>query len=128
MTPASILTYISQSLDVSLDALKGKSRNRDIVDKRHIAMYLIRKYCKFPRRGVQEPLSYEQIGWLFGDRNHCTVINAFRKIEYLIQVDKAIRQMVAPIDRHIASMAKTWDIVIQDNKICPHCGAVKEAE
>nr|WP_307909165.1 helix-turn-helix domain-containing protein [Mycoplasmopsis bovis] len=50
----------------------GKSRRKDVVLARHIAIWIVKK---------QLDLSLEQIGKFFGNRDHSTIINAVRKIE-----------------------------------------------
>ena len=63
---------------ISYNQLKSKSRQRDIVDARHIFFKLLRDYTSW-----STPL----IGSLL-DRDHCTVLHALNKCESLIRVDR----------------------------------------
>ncbi len=59
--------------------VRNKSRKRDIVDARHISIYLIRNNTS---------LSYHQIGIYFGHKHHATIIHACKSVEDLLKVDK----------------------------------------
>jgi hypothetical protein len=59
----------------------GPWRNAEIVRARQISFYLCR---------CMTPSSYPEIGRRFGNRDHTTVLYAFRKISALIKTDKAL--------------------------------------
>lgn len=58
--------------DVTVDDLRGPSRERPLVGYRQITMAAIRRLCR---------LSYPAIGREFGDRDHTTAMHAVRKVE-----------------------------------------------
>ncbi|VEU76603.1 chromosomal replication initiator protein DnaA [Mycoplasmopsis columbina] len=72
VTAETIIDYVAKHYKISKKDILGKSRKRDIVLARHIAMFVIREQLKF---------SLEKIASLFGNRDHSTVVNAIRKIE-----------------------------------------------
>ena len=74
-TPDEMLTEIAGYFGLSVDALRGKSRQRDLVVSRQVAMYVFRELTD---------LSYPAIGRLFGDRDHTTVIHAVEKVQKLM--------------------------------------------
>lgn len=77
--------------DVSV--LIGKTRHRNVVQARHIAMYLIRE---------NTILSLSQIGKLFGGRDHTSVLHGIQKIKSRLSTDETIATEIASIS-HIVS-------------------------
>ena len=74
-TDDELLTEIARLLGHSVEALKGKSRQRPLVVARQEAMYVFRELTD---------LSYPAIARLFGGRDHTTVIHAVEKIQRLM--------------------------------------------
>jgi chromosomal replication initiator protein len=70
--PENIISAVCSYYDVPRQALGGQGRGKRVTTARHVAMYLL-------RQDASQPLT--QIGRLFGDRDHSTVIYACRKIE-----------------------------------------------
>ena len=66
-----------------LDDLCGKSRKKEIVKPRQIAMYLLRK---------ENRVSFPTIGEYFGGRDHTTAMHACDKIEKLLDHDEELLQ------------------------------------
>jgi len=64
--------------DYNYEQLVSPSRRRPIVIIRQCMMYLIRKKYK---------MSFKQIGRIFGDRDHCTVLKACESIDSLISIN-----------------------------------------
>ena len=73
-TDDELLNEIAVILGYSVDALRGKSRQRPLVTARQTAMYVFRDLTD---------LSYPAIARLFGGRDHTTVIHAVDKIQRL---------------------------------------------
>jgi len=61
-----IINVVTTSTKLNRQILMARTRRRDIVRARQIAMYLMNKYTKF---------SFKKIGFVF-DRDHATVIHA----------------------------------------------------
>lgn len=74
-----ILSVVSIYYTISLDELCGKSRKKEIVRPRQIAMYLLRK---------ENNVSFPTIGDFFGGRDHTTAMHACEKIEKLLEHDE----------------------------------------
>ena len=87
-TDEEMLLEISGYLGFSVEALKGKSRQRPLVSARQIAMYVFRDMTE---------LSYPAIARLFGGRDHTTVIHAVEKTQRLMREDKATFDQVTDI-------------------------------
>ena len=69
---------VSEYYKVSLSDLLSKSRSRSVVHPRHIAMYLAKELTE---------KSLPEIARAFGNRNHTTVMHAYRKIRGLLETD-----------------------------------------
>lgn len=87
-TDEEMLTEMAGYLGFSVEALKGKSRQRPLVSARQIAMYVFRDMTE---------LSYPAIARLFGGRDHTTVIHAVDKTQRLMREDKATFDQVTGI-------------------------------
>ena len=71
-----LLTEICDYLGVSVEAIRGRSRQRPIVTARQTAMYVVRELTD---------LSYPAIARLFGGRDHTTVIHAVEKTQHVMK-------------------------------------------
>ncbi len=87
-TDEELLTEMAGYLGFSVEALKGKSRQRPLVSARQIAMYVFRDITD---------LSYPAIARLFGGRDHTTVIHAVDKIQRMMREHKATFDQVTDI-------------------------------
>ncbi len=88
ITADRILDQVCKYFSLTKDSLVGKKKNKEVVEPRQIAMYLI---CEL----LDLPLT--SIGQLFGGRDHTTVIHAREKITNEIRENKRIKVMVDDI-------------------------------
>jgi chromosomal replication initiator protein len=80
-----IQKYVSNYFGVSIDLLKAKTRKREIVVARQVAMYLAKEYTN---------MSLKSIGFHFGNRDHSTVIHAISTVNDMMDTDaKFLTQM-----------------------------------
>ena len=75
-SPEQLLSEICDYLGVSVEAVRGRSRQRPIVGARQTAMYVVRELTD---------LSYPAIARLFGGRDHTTVIHAVEKTQHVMK-------------------------------------------
>ena len=87
-TDDELLNEIAIILGFSVEALRGKSRQRPLVTARQTAMYVFRELTD---------LSYPAIARLFGGRDHTTVIHAVEKIQRLMRERKQIYDQVTDL-------------------------------
>jgi len=87
-TDEELLNEIAVILGFSVEALRGKSRQRPLVTARQTAMYVFRELTD---------LSYPAIARLFGGRDHTTVIHAVDKIQRLMKERKQIYDQVTDL-------------------------------
>ncbi|MEI6789654.1 MAG: ORF6N domain-containing protein [Myxococcaceae bacterium] len=67
-----IQNIVAEHFGLQVEELKAPTRTQAILRARHIAIYLMRKHTH---------MSFNEIGWHFGQRDHSTVLHACQKIE-----------------------------------------------
>ena len=75
-----------------LEAINSKTRKREIVQARQLAMYFSKKMTK---------ASLATIGLHCGNKDHATVLHACRTVNNLIDTDKQFRKYVEELDKKI---------------------------
>jgi chromosomal replication initiator protein len=88
ISPTDIITATAQYFKLSVDDLYGSSRSQAVATARQIAMYLCRERTN---------LSLPKIGQLFGNRDHTTVMYAYKKISDLMKERRSIYNQVSEI-------------------------------
>ena len=91
-TPDNILDYISKYYGVDKEVICGQQRVKDAVSARQIAMYLIRSITK---------LSVVDIGKVFDNRDHSTVLYSLKQVEKQMKTDPAFAETVKEIKANI---------------------------
>ena len=81
---------VCQYFNISMDNLLSKSRKRQIVQARQIAMYMSRNLLK---------CSLSTIGSEIGGKDHSTVLHACATVQDLMSIDKTFRQYVSDIEK-----------------------------
>jgi len=87
-----ILQAVAEFYDLDYDSITKRSRRKDIVKPRQIAMYLMRSELR---------ASYPSIGIQFGGRDHTTAIHAYEKISSEIESDEQLEQDINLIRKKI---------------------------
>jgi chromosomal replication initiator protein len=83
---------VAEEFSVSLQDLKIKRRNKNIVLPRQIAMYLSRELTD---------LSLPEIGGFFGGKDHTTVLYSYKKIKGEIIVNEVLKNKIEKVIRII---------------------------
>ncbi|MDD3006593.1 MAG: chromosomal replication initiator protein DnaA [Candidatus Pacebacteria bacterium] len=91
-TPKDIIKNVAEFYGVTHDDMITKSRKREYVKPRQIAMYLMRKEIKS---------SFPSIGSWLGGRDHTTAMHAFDKVSKDIEKDKVVEQEINLITERI---------------------------
>lgn len=82
ITIVSIQEAVCAHYHLDVNEIQTKSRKREVVQARQVAMYLARKYTKN---------SLSSIGEQIGRRDHATVLHACKTVMDLIDIDKDMR-------------------------------------
>ena len=94
ITPDTIIKEICRYFRLEEDQITGQSRNRDCVNARQIAMYLMRRMTN---------LSLSEIGEPFSGRDHTTVLHSIEQVEKKMKQDVAVAETVRSIISNINS-------------------------
>ena len=87
-TDEQLFVEIAEHLGFEVEALRGKSRQRPLVQARQTAMYVFRELTD---------LSYPAIARLFGGRDHTTVIHAVDKTQRMMSERKQVYDQVTEL-------------------------------
>ena len=93
-TANGILDYICKYYNLDETVIRGQQRMRDAVAARQIAMYLIRSMTN---------LSLDEIGQVFDNRDHSTVLYSIQQVEKKMKQDAAFAEVVKEIKTNINS-------------------------
>lgn len=88
-----VLEHYLNKNGITIDALRSKDRNKELVRLRHIAMYLAKKYTQ---------KSLTEIAMFFGRKDHTTVIHAIEKIEQESKLDTELAQILQASEKKLS--------------------------
>lgn len=91
-TVEKIRDVVCEYFSLSVDAISTKSRKREVVQARQIAMYLSKQLTKS---------SLASIGNTIGQRDHATVLHACKIVNDLMDCDKNFRTSVKEIEEKL---------------------------
>lgn len=91
-SPQVILKSVADFYSVSPNDLLKRSRKKEVVRPRQIAMFLLREETK---------LSFPEIGQKLGGRDHSTVIHACEKIKRETSIDESLKQEMVLIKERV---------------------------
>ena len=94
ITPDAIIKEICRYFRLEEDQVRGQTRNRECVNARQIAMYLIRRMTS---------LSLNEAGAEFGGRDHTTVMHSIEQVEKKMKKDLNFAETVKSIITNINS-------------------------
>ncbi len=84
-----IQRIITDYFNLALEELHSKTRKRNVVQARQLAMYFAKKYTKN---------SLAVIGSQIGQRDHATVLHACKTVENLIITDREFKKYVSDLE------------------------------
>lgn len=88
----SIAKVVARRMRVRLSDLRGSTREASIVRARGLAILLSRRLTSS---------SLQQIGTIFGGRDHSTVLHAFRKTDRLVESDPELSKMFSDVQSEL---------------------------
>ncbi|MFM9051491.1 MAG: chromosomal replication initiator protein DnaA [Bacteroidota bacterium] len=92
-----IQKIVCDYFDLPIEMLKSKTRKRQVVQARQIAMYFAKSMTKS---------SLSSIGAHCGGKDHATVLHACRTVNNLIETDKKFKASVQELQKKISINAK----------------------
>jgi len=92
-----IIKVVGEYFNVSSFEIKGKKKNKSLIQPRQISMYLARDITEY---------STTEIGTEFGGRDHTTVMHAYDRIESLMKGDEAFANTILKLKRDLTNIKK----------------------
>ena len=92
-----IIKVVGDYFNVSSFEIKGKKKNKSLIQPRQISMYLARDITEY---------STTEIGTEFGGRDHTTVMHSFNRIESLMKSDEAFTNTVLKLKRDLMNVKR----------------------
>lgn len=92
LTVEQIQSLVCEYFGIPEDLVRAKTRKREVVQARQVAMYFARKLTQH---------SLKTIGLQFGGRDHTTVIHATRSVDNQIETDSNFRESIEEIAHKI---------------------------
>ncbi len=89
LTIEKIQDVVSNYFKIDHKSMQSKSRKREIVQARQVAMFLSKKYTD---------CSYSHIGSVVGKRDHATVLHACKTVQDSLDIDKTFRSTMKQIE------------------------------
>ena len=84
-----IQKVVSEYFELPIELMQSKTRKREVVQARQIAMYFAKSLTK---------ASLANIGYHCGRKDHATVLHACRTVNNLIDTDKHFRSYISELD------------------------------
>ena len=84
-----IQQIIADYFNLDIESLHSKTRKRNVVQARQLAMFFSKKYTKS---------SLSTIGNQIGQRDHATVLHACKTVENLIETDREFKKYVSDLE------------------------------
>lgn len=94
VTRDDVMQAVTRHFSVGRRELAGRSRTKDIVLPRQVAMYLLR---------LETDASLVEIGGELGGRDHTTVLHGIRQVERSLETDASMRSMIVSIKEAIVA-------------------------
>jgi chromosomal replication initiator protein len=88
-----IQKVVCDYFDMPIELMKSKTRKREVVQARQIAMYFAKKMTKS---------SLANIGMNCGGKDHATVLHACRTVNNLAETDKSFRVYLEELDKKLS--------------------------
>ena len=87
-----IVNVVCNHLNIPTEEFYSKSKKREMVQARQLAMHFAKKYTK---------CSLATIGQQCGGKDHATVIHALKTVSNLLETDKQFRTLATEIEKNI---------------------------
>ncbi|GHT03442.1 chromosomal replication initiator protein DnaA [Bacteroidia bacterium] len=94
VTLEKIQDVVSSYFQVNINDIHSKSRKREIVQARQVAMFLAKKHTAY---------SYAHIGIVIGKRDHATVTHACKTVQNDLTTDKGFKSTMQEIETRLKS-------------------------
>ncbi len=88
ITPSQVIETVAKYYSISVPEMVSPSRNRELVQPRQVAMYLIRQ---------ETDASLPEIGGLLGGRDHTTILHGVDRVKDRLEAEEQLRRDVMSV-------------------------------
>jgi len=88
ITPSQVIETVAKFYNISVAEMVSPARNKELVQPRQVAMYLIRQ---------ETDASLPEIGNLLGGRDHTTVLHGIERIKDRLEAEEQLRREVMSV-------------------------------
>lgn len=92
-----IMKTVAENYGINVDEMKGKKRNKNIVNARHIAIYIAHEITDY---------TFIELGNEFGGKDHSSIMHAYNKIKEMVKTDPNLKQIVDLLIKEIKENKK----------------------
>ncbi|MCX6018342.1 MAG: chromosomal replication initiator protein DnaA [Chloroflexi bacterium] len=85
ITPSQVIETVAKYYNISVPEMVSPSRNKELVQPRQLAMYLIRQ---------ETEASLPEIGGLLGGRDHTTILHGVERVKNRLETEEKLRRDV----------------------------------
>ena len=97
VNPNDVLRAVANHYHVKQAAIKGQRRVQNLVQARHVAMYLLKEELHLP---------YTEIGRWFSNRDHTSAMHAIRKIESDLTQNELLQRDVSALRMSLSAVSR----------------------
>ena len=88
ITPSQVIETVAKYFNISVPEMVSPSRNKELVQPRQVAMYLIRQ---------ETDASLPEIGGLLGGRDHTTILHGVERVKDRLEAEEQLRRDVMSV-------------------------------
>jgi chromosomal replication initiator protein len=88
ITPSQVIETVAKYYSISVPEMVSPSRNKELVQPRQVAMYLIRQ---------ETDASLPEIGGLLGGRDHTTILHGVERVKERLEAEEQLRRDVMSV-------------------------------
>jgi chromosomal replication initiator protein len=88
ITPSQVIETVAKFYNISVAEMVSSARNKELVQPRQVAMYLIRQ---------ETDASLPEIGNLLGGRDHTTVLHGIERIKDRLETEEQLRREIMSV-------------------------------
>lgn len=93
LAPTDIIKAVARHYDLKISEIKSKNNSRQVVIPRQVAMYLCKRLTD---------ISYPEIGKLFNDKHHSTVMYSVEKVQQLRESDPEFDRTLKALQQQLS--------------------------
>jgi chromosomal replication initiator protein len=93
LAPTDIIKAVARHYDLKISEIKSKNNSRQVVIPRQVAMYLCKRLTD---------ISYPEIGKLFNDKHHSTVMYSVEKVQQLREADPEFDRTLQALQQQLS--------------------------